>query len=192
MKHFSIRSQNRETQKKAERVLAETVIHRRQMKVTDGVWPFVVFGPGTDGGTVVRVGQAEQMRIHRAPVYIATLGGPHLPELEGIPVEEIADGDVPDEIKGMKIYDVSPMRPLTISSKYNGPPAKEAADELIDFYKGNDTAIIETPEEEYWVLSVLKYLDENDRFFPDKVLSNFYSRLGHAGSFGSSGSSFLH
>lgn len=188
-----MRSKTGELHDKIRKIMDETVVHKRPVRVREGVWPFVVFGPGEDGNAVVRVGKAEQMRIHAAPVYIATLGGPHISESDGIPIEEIASGDVPEELKGMQLYHMSPMRPLSVNSKRDWPPAKNAADEIMDFYKGNDTAIIETPEEAYWVLSVLKYLDESDRFFPDPVISNFYSRLGHSGPDGfNSGPSFLH
>ena len=53
------------------------------------------------------------------------------------------------------------------------------SDEIIEFYKGNDSAVIETPDEAYWALSVLKYLDEIDRLFPGPVLADFYSKLGN-------------
>jgi len=193
MKHFSIRSQTEKMQNKIIEVISETVIHRRQKKIIEGIWPFVVFGPGEDGSTVVRVGKAEQMRIHTAPVYIATLSGPHISESDGIPIDEIAGDEVPEELKGMSLCQMSPMRPLLVTSERNGPPVEEAVDEILELYKGNDIAVIETPQERYWVLSVLKYLDESDRFFPDPVVSNFYSRLGHSRPHGfNSGFSFLH
>jgi len=193
MKHFSIRSQTEKMHNKIIEVLSETVIHRRPKKIIEGIWPFVVFGPGEEGISVVRVGKAEQTRIHTAPVYIATLNGPHISESDGIPIEEVAGDDVPEELKGMCLSQMSPMRPLSVTSKHNGPPAKEAVDEILELYKGNDTAVIETPEESHWVLSVLKYLDESDRFFPDPVVSDFYSRLGHSRPHGhNSGTSYLH
>ena len=193
MKHFSIRAQTEEMHKKIMEVLSETLIHRRPKKIIEGIWPFVVFGPGKDGNAVVRVGKAEQARIHSAPVYIATLNGPHISDSDGIPIEEVAGDDLPEELRGMSLCQMSPMRPLSVTSKHIGPPAKEAVDEILELYKGNDTAVIETPDESHWVLSVLKYLDESDRFFPDPVVSNFYSRLGHSRLHGSdSGSSYLH
>ena len=193
MKHFSIRSQTEKMHNKILEVISETVIHRRPKRIIEGVWPFVVFGPGEDGNAVVRVGKAEQRRIHAAPVYIATLSGPHISESDTVPIEEIAGDDVPEELKGMSLCQMSPMRPLSVTSKHNGPPPEEAVDEILELYKGNDTAIIETPQESYWILSVLKYLDESDRFFPDPVVSDFYSRLGHSRPHGPvSGSPFLH
>jgi len=193
MKHIGFRSGDRKALAKVERVLAETVIHRRQMHVSDGVWPFVVFGPDADGNAVIRTGSAEQMRIHAAPVYIATLGGPHIPDSESVPVDEIAAGDVPEELKDMKLVHISPLRPLAVTSKKRGASMKEAVNEVMDMYKGNDIAVIETPDESYWVLSVLKYLDETDRFFPDPVVSMFNERLGNGRPQGGiQGGSHLH
>ena len=34
-------------------------------------------------------------------------------------------------------------------------------------FKDKNIAVIETPDERYWSLSVLKYLNECDQFFPD-------------------------
>ncbi|MEE8484611.1 MAG: hypothetical protein V3S46_08435 [Nitrospinota bacterium] len=181
MKRIHLKANDRKVLEKVERVIAETVVHRRPFEVTHGVWPFVVFGPDANGNAAIRVGSAEQARIQSAPIYIATLGGPHIPDSEGIPLEELAGDDIPEELKGMMVFQMSPMRPLSIQTKRQGPPIKEAVSEVCDFYKGNDTAVIETPDESYWAVSVLKYLDETDKFFPDPVLSDFYSRLGNTG-----------
>lgn len=179
MDKMEFRLKDRRFMAKVERVLAETVVHRRQFKIRDGVWPFVVFGPDADGNAVIRVGSAEQARIHKIPVYIATIGGPHVSDSEGLPIEELAGGDIPDELVGMKVFHLSPMRPLLVNTKRVGSRLdKRVPDELMEFYKGNDSAVIETPDEAYWALSVLKYLDEVDRFLPGPVLADFYSKLG--------------
>jgi len=189
---MALRSNNRKTRKKVERILLETVVHRRPFSIRDGIWQFVVFGPDAKGSVVIRDGRAEQLRIQRAPVYIATLAGdPHIPDSEGVPIEELAGGDVPEQLEGMKVFHVSPMRPLAVSAKRKGPPVKDALEEIMEFYKGNNTAIIETPDEKYWALSVLKYLDESDRFFPDPVMTNFYSRFEKS-SPGGSNLSIIH
>ena len=179
MKRVTLRSKNGELLKKVEKALAETVIHRRPRYVSNGAWPFVVFGPDKGANAVIRTGNAQQSLIHSTPVYLATVGGDHIPDSQGIPIEELAAGDVPEELVGLKVFQLSPMRPLTIISKRIGPPIKSAVQEILELHKENDTAIIETPDEAFWTLSVLKYLDESDRFFPDPVLENFYSRLGH-------------
>lgn len=165
--------------KKLEQVLAETVVHRRLFRMLDGVWPFVVFGPDGKGNTVVRDGSAEQYRIQKMPVYIATVGGAHVPDSQGVPIEELASGDLPAEMEGLKIFHLAPVRPLEVTTKKVIPGVgKNVTGELLDFYGGTDSAIIETPDESYWAISVIKYLDENDRVFPSPLLSEFYSRLG--------------
>ncbi len=164
---------------KAQEVLEGTIIHRRPFNVRDGIWHFVVVGPHANGMSSVRTGAAEQARIQAAQIYIATLGGPRIAEADGIPIEEFAGGDLPVELSGLKIFHLSPLRPLSITARRQGPPMSEAVAETLERYKGNETAIIETPDEAYWALSVLKYLDESDLFFPDPVLSRFYSRIGH-------------
>lgn len=180
MRRISLKGNSPKIDKKVEKVLAETVVHRNPFIINEGVWPFVVFGPDSKGQSVIRVGTAEQMKIHTSPVYIATLGGPHIPDADGVPIEELSEDDVPEELHGLKVFHVSPMRPISVSEKKGGPPIKDALSEIRDFYKDEGTALIETPDESYWILSVLKYLDESDRFFPDQVLMDFNSRLGRS------------
>jgi len=177
---MEFRLKDKRLMKKIETVLSETVVHRKQFRVQDGVWPFVVFGPDSEGNTIIRAGSAEQSRIQKMPVYIATIGGNHVPDYEGVPIEELASGDIPEDLAGMRVFHLSPMRPLSINSKTTGPRAnKDMTDEILEFYKGNDSAVIETPDEAYWALSVIKYLDESDRIFPSPALADFYSRLGN-------------
>jgi len=183
MKRVGLRSKNAELLKKAEQALAETVIHRRPFFINGGVWPFVVFGGDKDGNTVIRTGHAEQALVQGAPLYLATVGGAHIPDSAGIPIEELAGGDVPGELAGLMVFQLSPMRPLTIASKTSkrgSANMNDAASEILELHRGNNAAIIETPDEAFWALSVLKYLDETDRFFPDPVVADFYSRLGHS------------
>ncbi|TBR20840.1 MAG: hypothetical protein EPO63_09300 [Candidatus Nitrosotenuis sp.] len=163
---------------KAQEVLEGTIVHRRPFHVEEGIWHFVVVGPHANGASVIRAGTAEQARIQAAPIYIATLGGPHIPDTGGIPIEEFASGDLPGELAGLKIFHLSPLRPLSVTSRRQGPSMDEAVAETLERFKGVETAVIETPDEAYWALSVLKYLDESDLFFPDPVLTRFYSRIG--------------
>ncbi|MDH5541617.1 MAG: hypothetical protein OEY64_01500 [Nitrospinota bacterium] len=180
MKHIGLKASDRELLKKVEQVTEETVVHRRPFLVKHGVWPFVVFGPDTAGLSVIRVGAAEQAKIKTASVYIATVGGDHIPDSESVPIEELAGSDIPEELAGLKVFSISPLRPLSITTKKGGPPIRDAASEILDFYTDKSTAIIETPDESYWALSVLKYLDDADRFFPDPMLEDFYSRIGQS------------
>ena len=179
MKRVSLRHSDRKKMEKAQEVLEGTIVHRHPFTIEDGIWHFVVVGPHANGMSSVRTGTAEQARIQAAPLYIATLGGPHIADADGVPIEEFAGGDLPEELAGLKIFHLSPLRPLEITTRRQGPPMNEAVAEALERYKGNETAIIETPDEAYWALSVLKYLDESDLFFPDPVLTRFYSRIGH-------------
>jgi len=180
MKHIGLKATDKDLLRKVEQVTEETVIHRKPFTMKQGVWPFVVFGPDSEGLSVIRVGNAEQAKIKTASLYIATLGGDHIPESEGVPIEELAGDDFPEELAGLKVFNISPLRPLTITTKKMGPPIRDAVSEILDFYSDKSTAIIETPDESYWALSVLKYLDESDRFFPDPMLEDFYSRIGQS------------
>jgi hypothetical protein len=194
LKHLNLKGKDLELLKKAEEAIAETVVHRNPFITESGIWPFVVVGPDDKGMSVIRTGSAEQAKIQASPLYIATLGGDYLPDSDGVPIEELAEGDFPEELAGLTVSNITPLRPLSITSKKAGPPMPEALDEVLDFYMDNRTAIIETPSEAYWALSVLKYLDESDRFFPDPVLENFYSKIGQNATRykNSSGSRFSH
>ena len=178
MKHINLKAEEREIIKKAEQAIAETIVHRQPFITESGIWPFVVIGPDDNGMSVIRVGSAEQSKIQASPLYIATLGGDYIPDSDGVPIEELTDGDIPEEMAGLSVFNVTPLRPLSISLKKAGPPLPDGLDEVLDIYKDDRTAIIETPSESYWALSVFKYLDESDRFFPDPVLENFYSKIG--------------
>ncbi len=180
MKRVRLRHNDRAKMEKAEQVLAGTRIHRRPFTINAGVWRFMVVGPDKRGMSVIRTGSAEQARVAAAPLYIATLGGPHIPESAGVPLEEFSSGDLPEELAGLRIFHLAPLRPLSVAARRQGPPVGEAVDEILGRCAEDDTAVIETPDEAYWALSVLKYLDESDRFFPDPVMAEFYSRLGHA------------
>lgn len=177
MKSFYFRGKNPELIKKVEQVMEETIIHRWPFMVQHGKWPFVVFGPYSKEGSIVRVGLAEQTIIKKVPVYIATLGGEHIPDFEGMPVEELAGGDIPDEIAGLKVFHLSPLRPISIANKKSGPPVVKAVDEILELYNDKVTAVIETPDESYWILSILKYLDESDQLSLDPVMNDFFSHM---------------
>ncbi len=183
MKRLQLGLKNAKLEKKVEQVLNETVIHKKPFVFEQGRWPFVVFGAGSKNSSVIRTGYAQQTVIRKAPIYIATLAGNHIPDSEGMPIEELVGDDIPKEIAGLKVFHLNPMRPLTITAKKTGPAPKNARSEITDIYKDdNSTAIIETPDEAYWSLSLLKYLDEIDKFSMDPVMDNFYSRLGQHAS----------
>ncbi len=177
MKNFRFKGSGKAVFQKIEQVLENTVIHRRPFVMYQGKWPFVVLGPDTEGNAVIRAGYAEQSLIKKAPVYIATVGGGYIADSEGVPIEELAGGDVPEEMAGLKVFHMSPMRPLTVTARKGGPPLHEAIPEALEHYGDDATAVIETPDEAHWIISVLKYLDESDRFSGDPMMEYFHSQL---------------
>jgi len=177
MKNFRFKGNSEEIFRTIEQVLEKTVIHRRPFVIHQGKWPFVVLGANKKGNSVIRTGYAEQSLIKNAPAYIATVGGDYIAGSEGVPIEELAGGDVPEEIAGLKVFHMSPIRPVTVTDRKDGHPLKEAVPEVLELYSDDATAIIETPDEAHWIISVLKYLDESDRFSGDPVMDYFHSRL---------------
>jgi len=180
MRRYGLENDDKKLLAKIEETINETVIHKHPFRMSMGRWPFVVFGASSKESSIIRVGLAEQTIIKKAPLYIATLGGDHVPDSEGVPVEELAGEDVPEDIIGMKIFRLNPIRPISISQKKKGSSTKAVIDELLETYTDEDVAIIETPNEAYWVLSVLKYLEETDKFSGDPLMERFYSMAGRS------------
>ena len=169
MPHFELRAEDRVIHEKVEDIIRHTKVLKRQLDLEVGRWSFVVFGPHDDGHTIVREGCALHLRIESGLVYVAAMGDPEVLGVGGMPIEEFAQGDIPPELKGLEIYHIDPVRPLTIFDKRKGPPASEAAETILDEYQDKNIAVIETPHEQYWSVSVLKYLRECDQFFPDAL-----------------------
>ena len=167
MPDFRIRALHQETYNIVEKVFAQTRILRRQLELELGRWSVVVFGPHRRGGTVLREGCAVHLRVENALVYLATLGDPDYVGYKGMPIEEFAQGDFPDELKDLEIYHIDPVRPLKVFDKRTLPPSSRVRDEILELFEEKNIAVIETPDEKYWSLSVLKYLWECDRVFPD-------------------------
>jgi len=109
------------------------------------------------------------LRVETALVYVASVGNPDEVGAGGMPIEEFAQGDVPSELQGLEIYQIDPLRPLKILDKRQGPPPSEAAEAVMEEFRDKNVAVIESPDESFWSLSVLKYLQECDRFFPDSL-----------------------
>ena len=84
-------------------------------------------------------------------------------------IADFAQGDIPDELRDLEIYQVDPVRPLKIFEKRTLPFSAHIEDEILEQFEEKNIAVIETPDERYWSLSVLKYLWECDRFFPDSL-----------------------
>ena len=150
----------------------KTEIIQRQRELAAGRWDFVVFGESDGNKTVLREGFAEHASIKRAPIYIASLAQSGLTDVNGIPVEEFIDEDIPEKYKGLEIIQVDPLRPLAIVKKENYSGEK-GADKIFNEYEDVNIAIIRAPHETDWMISVMKYLNECDQNFPDSVQQAF-------------------
>ena len=153
----------------------KTEIIQRQRELTAGRWDFVVFGGSGKNQTVFREGFAEHASIKRAPIYIASLSQSGLTDVNGIPIEEFIDEDIPEKYKGLEIIQVDPLRPLSIIKKetHHG---KKGVDKIFNEYQDVNIAIIRAPHETDWMISVMKYLNECDQNFPDPVQQKFLGR----------------
>ena len=153
----------------------KTEIIQRQRELSAGRWDFVVFGESGKNQIVLREGFAEHASIKRAPIYIASLSQSGLTDVNGIPIEEFIEEDIPEKYKGLEIIQVDPLRPLTIIKKetYHG---KKGADKIFSEYEDVNIAIIRTPHETDWMISVMKYLNDCDQNFPDAVQQAFLSQ----------------
>ncbi len=65
------------------------------------------------------------MRVNDALVYIATLGNPEEVGMRGMPIREFAQGDVPMELRDLEIYQIDPLRPLTILINERDPTLRK-------------------------------------------------------------------
>ncbi|MBI5184647.1 MAG: hypothetical protein HZA01_02840 [Nitrospinae bacterium] len=180
MPKFKLKARDLKTYEKLKKAVDGTVIVQRQKDLAYGRWDFVVFGASSKDETVVRRGYAEYGLIHRAPVYIASVGEPGLGHnMSGMPIEEFIGGeDVPDDYRGLEIFQLSPARPLTISEKKTLGAVRHAGDTICKEYEGQNIAVIHAPHESDWAISVMHYLHECDRHFPDRVVEAFRSRAG--------------
>ncbi len=165
--------------RKVHETIEKTIIHKRQAELALGQWDFVVFGPSRDKKeTVLRVGVAEQAVIQNASLYIAALGDPATVGRPGmISLSELAGGDLAEELADLEIYHVSPLRPITITEKRKGPELSRMRDLSLEEFSDANVAIIETPDQEAWSLSVLKYLHQCDETLADPVISEIRNRM---------------
>jgi hypothetical protein len=171
MPKIGIQPRGKEMLKKIKKIVEGTNIIKRQLELTHGHWDFVVFGPGKNN-TIIRVGYAQHLRILTEPAYTIAVADPSnysgaaYGNITPMPIEEFVSGDVPKELKGLDILNVDPLRPLTIETKKTVPKSK--GEKFVeDNYSEKNIAIIQTPNEKYWAISVLKYLNECDQFFPN-------------------------
>lgn len=171
MPKIELQVKDRKTIKKIQKIIEGTNIIQRQLELAYGHWDFVVFGRDKNN-LVIRKGHAEHLRILDSSAYIVsvvdTANFSGRAQGNSIPIEEFVAGDIPDELRGLDIINVDPLRPLSISSKKTLSMSK--GEKLVqDNYADKNIAIIQTPDEKYWSISVLKYLNECDQFFPDTL-----------------------
>jgi len=179
MSKVSLRASEEKVRRKVERTLEGTIVHQRQSELALGRWDFAVFGPSPEGkGAVLRVGAAEQMIIQQAGVYVVSLGAPESVGHPGMmSIEELSGGDVSEELRGLEVYHVAPLRPMNVSDKQAGPSLERMREKVFDRFGDTNIAIIETPDERAWIVSALKYLHECDELLPDPVLSTIRKRM---------------
>jgi len=173
MGKITMRAREEKVRRKVEETLEKTVIHQRQADLALGRWDFVVFGPSTgEKRAVVRVGVAQQATIQSAGVYVASVGDPAAIGFSGMmSIEELAGDDVSEELHGLEVYHVAPLRPLSVSEKRYGEDLDRMREKVLEDYSDVNTAIIETPDEQAWSLAALKYLNECDDLMPDPLIS---------------------
>lgn len=165
---------------KVEEICANTVIHQSQKELTYGRWDFVVFGSSKSDPklSTVRVCVAEQAMIERSSLYMASLGDPYQIGHNGImPIEEIAGEDLNDELRGLEIYGISPLRPMSVVEKFDGDGLSKTREMVLEKYAESNIAIIETPDESMWPISALHYLDQCDQLLPDPLITAIRSTM---------------
>lgn len=173
MPKIELQPKDKKMWKQIQKVVEGTSIVQRQLELTRGHWDFVVFGPDKDN-LVIREGFAQHIQILDASAYIVSVADPShytgqpFGDIKPIPIEDLVSSDIPDELKGLEVLNIDPLRPLSISYKKSVPLMK--GEKLLqDRYADKNIAIIETPEEKFWAVSVFKYLNECDRYFPDSL-----------------------
>lgn len=173
MPRFKLKAKDRKSYERLKKAVEDTVIIQKQRDLAHGHWDFVVFGAVDKDKTILRVGYAEYSMIQRVPVYIAALGEPGIGDMNGVPIDEFISDDIPDDYQGLLIYQVEPVRPLTISLKKTLDSIGKVADKICKEYETQNIAVIHAPHENDWVISVMRYLHECDQHFPDRVQQSF-------------------
>lgn len=173
MGKISLRARREDTRKKLAEIMEGSIIHQRQRELAPGKWDVAVFGPNRKTkGAVLRVCVAEQMVIQNASVYLASVGDPRLIGRPGmVTLEELAGGDISEDLYGLEVYNVTPLRPIDVIEKREAADLDRMREIALKEFSDRNMTVIETPDEEAWSLAVLKYLDELDEIFPDPLMS---------------------
>ncbi len=171
MPKIELQPKNEEMLKKVKQIVEGTNVVQRQLELAHGHWDFVVFGTSKNN-MVFREGYAQHVKILDASAYvmsvvdIASCRGRSHSGAFPVPLEELVANDIPEDLKGLNVLNVDPLRPLSINFEKTVSLSKgEKLNQ--DNYADKNIAIIQTPDEKYWAISVLKYLNECDQFFPD-------------------------
>ncbi len=189
MPQFKLKAKDKKVIEKIRQAFEDTVILQRQKHLAYGRWDFVVFGPLGKDKTILRVGYAEHAAIRRAPLYIASLAQPGVMDISGVPIEEFIPEEVPEEYQGLEVIQVDPIRPLTIQEKKTLPAISKIEDKICRDYETENIAVIHAPHESDWMISVMKYLNECDEAFPDRIQESLRTtqlKQGKVFSFGNS------
>ena len=175
MPRIKLRAKDKVIYDKITEAYEKTEIVQRQKELIAGRWDFVVFGQSGKNQTIFRKGFAEHASIKRAPIYIASLAQSGLTDVNGIPIEEFIEEEISEKYRGLEIIQVDPLRPLTIIKKesYSG---KNGEEKIFAEYEEENIAIIRSPHETDWMISVMRYLNEFDQNFPDPVQQAFTRR----------------
>lgn len=171
MPKIELQAKNSKMLKKVKKIVEGTDIIQRQIELTHGHWDFVVMGPNKNN-LVIRKGYAQHVKVLDSSAYVVTVVNPSnyldCSHRNTIPIEEFISGDIPEDLKGLDVLNVDPIRPLSIVLKKTLPLSK--GEKMVqDDYSNKNIAIIQTPDEEYWAISVFKYLNECDQYFPDAL-----------------------
>ena len=86
-----------------------------------------------------------------------------------------SEDDIPEKYHGLEIIQVDPLRPLTIIKKENYS-GKNGEGKICAEYEEANIAIIRSPHETDWMISVMRYLNECDQNFPDPIQQAFSNR----------------
>jgi hypothetical protein len=180
MGKVSFTANDDKVRRKVADILEKTVIHQRQTEIALGQWDFLIFGPGRVPGApaVARVCVARQALIQKAPLYHTLVGDPYQIGSAGMmPIEELTGPDIDDELRGLEIYHVSPLRPIEVTSRRASHHIDALRDLVFSEFTDKNIAIVETPDESAWGVAALRYLHECDETFPDEIMGLIKSKM---------------
>ena len=129
MPKIKVRTKDQKVYDKLVEAFEKTVIVQKQKQLTYGRWDFVVFGQTDKNETVLREGYAEQASIKRVPIYIASLAQPGLTNVNGIPIEEFIEEDVPEQWQQYTALNAEKTHDLPVITEKKEPLAQDKPEE---------------------------------------------------------------